>query len=286
MRVDNILGKLMAITRGIHLMVPSSYERMDAFNSGGGTSMGLRQVTWWVTHKAIVETRELAGMIRKIDREYAEASVAAIQLEIDRVLKANLDDSDLFDLRRVTRGASTLFDAIAADDKRGVARNLWNKILSAVKDLQPRWLVLYPLRGVVADSVDAAYSSADESLQRRAITACQFIHHAIMADGFERFVHYYIALDAMFGERYKVEENVKGALLRMFPNDPLWSYRADHLFDLRNELIHGGTSSLDKWKGLEAYIRHVKTSPLEDVGRAAMTALRNYFVSPPKFVTT
>lgn len=441
MRVDNILGKLMAITRGIHLMAPSSYERMDAFNSGGGTSMGLRQVTWWVTHKAIVETRELAGMIRKIDREYAEASVAAIQLEIDRVLRANLDDSDLFDLRRVTRGASTLFDAIAADDKRGIARKLWDKILSAVKDLQPRWLVLYPLRGVVADSVDvgfdglsvmaptdvdkwqgysshyprttrfypaegsperfsaptvwgmtlptadenrrftwliceakgtesgvirivadrmrtllallfaqwhpscadffviksvlgehrcslqfapagnrkqdaitpgtigrlmpslpldfvistadvvqirrwyAAYSSADESLQRRAITACQFIHHAIMADGFERFVHYYIALDAMFGERYKVEENVKGALLQMFPNDPLWSYRADHLFDLRNELIHGGTSSLDKWKGLEAYMRHVKTSPLEDVGRAAMTALRNYFVSPPKFVT-
>jgi hypothetical protein len=123
----------------------------------------------------------------------------------------------------------------------------------------------------------SAYQSADEERQRRAITASDYIHHAIMADGFERFIHYYISLDALFGERYKVEENIKSALLRMFPNDPKWVYRADRLFDLRNALIHGGTSSIDGWKDLTGYMRHVKSSPLEDVGLAAMTAIRTYF---------
>ena len=437
MKVDNILGKLIALTKGIHLMRPSEYERMDVF-----TPAGFRQVTLWLSHHAIVEVRELAAMIRDLDPEYAGASVAAIQLEVDRVVKANLLNSDLFDLRKITMKTSTLFDAVAADDKRAFARKLWEKILAAVKNLQPHWLVLYPLRGVVSASVDigfdglsvmapgdvdkwatyatkypqtanfnpaegsperfstptvwgiklptseasrqfswliceakgtdtgvshvvatrmrtllalvfaqwhpknadffvfksdlgehrhslkfacagnrsqdaiscgaigrlmpsfpidfsisannviqirrwyAEYSSADERLQRRAITASQYIHHAIMADGFERFIHYYIGLDALFGERNKVEENIKTALLQMFPNDPLWSYRADRLFDLRNELIHGGTTLLDGWRGREAYMRHVKTSPLEDVGRAAMTGLRDYFSNPPQFLAT
>ena len=437
MRPDNFLGKLIALTKGIHLMAPPSYECMEVF-----TPAGFRQVTLWRTHHAVLETRELAAMIRELDPEYAGASVAAIQLEVDRVLKANLFNRDLFDLRKITTKTSSLFDAVAADDKKGFARKLWDKILAAVKDLQPHWLVLYPLRGVIADSVDIGfeglsvmapndvekwatyatrypqttnfnpaegsperystptvwgiklptaeenrrfswliceakgtdsgvgrvaamrmrtflalvfaqwyphnadffvfksdlgehrhslqfasagnrsqdaiscgpigrlmpsfpidfgisadnviqirrwygeYNSADQLLQRRAITASQYIHHAIMADGFERFIHYYIALDAMFGERNKVEDNIKAALLQMFPNDPLWIYRADRLFDLRNELIHGGTSLVDGWKGLEAYMRHTKTSPLEDVGRAAMTALRNYFSNPPQFLTT
>jgi hypothetical protein len=114
-------------------------------------------------------------------------------------------------------------------------------------------------------------------MQRRAITASHYIHHAIMANGLERFLHYYISLDAMFGERYKVEESIKKALMKMFPNDQAWEYRADRLFDLRNALVHGGTSTIDGWKDLKAYMRHVKTSPVEDVGCAAMTGLRTYF---------
>jgi hypothetical protein len=49
--------------------------------------------------------------------------------------------------------------------------------------------------------------------------------------------------------------------------------------------VHGGTSSIDGWKDLDAYMRHVKTSPFEDVANAAMTALRTYFINPPQFLT-
>ncbi len=427
MKLDNIFGKLIAITRGIYLFAPPSYSRIDVF-----TPPNCRQIQWWYSNSAISETRELAEMIRQLREDHANTNVPAIHLEIDRVLKAHFLNRDLFDLRKINKSKFSLFDAAVGNAKE-FASNLWDKILAAVDELQPTWLILYPLRGVVSQShkigfdglsvmapgdndkwqgygssyprttsfnpaegsperfsvptvwgielptartgrpftwlickakgtkssvtriaadrmrtflallfarwhpssadffifksdlgehrcsiqfapagnrdedsiscgnigrlmpsfpIDfsiseqsiihirrwlSACGSADEEKRRRAITASHYIHHAIMADSFERFIYYYISLDAMFGERYKVEESIKNALLRMFPNDPNWVYRADRLFDLRNALIHGGTSSIDGWKDLKAYIRHVKTSPMADVALAAMTALRTYF---------
>jgi len=426
MNTDHIASKIIAITRGIHVRVPPKYERTDVF------SVGSHQFSWWLTRQAIAETREVAEMIRGLEPEFAYASSAAIQQEIDRVLRATLLDGSLFDQRKISTGKSSLFDAAVGNAKE-FASELLEKILDAIRELQPTWLILYPLRGVVSQSHEvgfdglsvmaptdantwqgyasryprttsfnpaegsperfsaptvwgiesptartnrpftwlicevkgtksgviriaanrmrmflallfarwhptsadffiiksdlgehrcslqfaptgnrdqdaiscgtigrlmpslpidfriseqsivhikrwySAYQSADEEKQRRANTASHYVHHAIMADGFERFIHYYISLDALFGERYKVEENIKSALLRMFSNDPKWVYRADRLFDLRNALIHGGTSSMDGWKDLTGYMRHVKSSPLEDVGLAAMTAIRTYF---------
>lgn len=427
MKLDNIFGKLIAITRGIYLFAPPSYSRIDVF-----TPPRCRQIQWWFSNSAISETRELAEMIRQLDADYETANVPAIHLEIDRVLKENFLNRDLFDLRKINTSKPSLFDA-AVGNAKDFASKLCDKILAAVNQLQPTWLILYPLRGVISQSHEVGFDglsvmapedaqkwqsyeeryprttsfnpaegsperfsapsvwgiesptarpgrpytwlicevkgtesgvtriaadrmrtflallfarwhpssadffviksdlgehrcslqfappgnrnenaiscgsigrlmpslpidfriveqsilhirdwysehySADEERQRRSITASHYVHRAIMADGFERFIHYYISLDALFGERYKVEESIKNALLRMFPNDPNWTYRADRLFDLRNALTHGGTSSIDGWKDLKAYIRHVKTSPLADVGLAAMTALRTYF---------
>ena len=426
MNTDHIEGKIIAITRGIHLRIPPAHDRVDVF------SVGSHQFSWWLTHQAIAETREVAEMIRELEPEFAHASTAAIQLEIDRVLKTVFLDRTLFDLRKISTEKTSLFDAGVGNAKE-FANKIWDKILVAISELQPTWLMLYPLRGVVSQSHEvgfdglsvmaptdvnkwqgyasryprttsfnpaegsperfsaptiwgiesptartnrpftwlicevkgtksgvtriagdrmrtflallfaswhptsadffiiksdlsehrcslqfaatnnqyedaiscgtigrlmpslpidfriseqsivkikhwySAYHSAIEERQRRASTASHYVHHAIMADGFERFIHYYISLDALFGERYKVEESIKSAVLRMFPNDPKWVYRADRLFDLRNALIHGGTSSIDGWKDLKGYMRHVKSSPLEDVGLAAMTAIRTYF---------
>lgn len=81
MNRDHIEGKIIAITRGIHLRIPPAHERMDVF------TIGSHQLSWWLTHQAIAETREVAEMIRELDPEFAHASNAAIRLEIDHVLR-------------------------------------------------------------------------------------------------------------------------------------------------------------------------------------------------------
>jgi hypothetical protein len=90
MNTDHIASKIIAITRGIHLRVPPAYERTDVF------TIGSQQFSWWLTHHAIAETREVAEMIRGLEPEFAHANSAAIQLEIDRVLRATFLDGTLF----------------------------------------------------------------------------------------------------------------------------------------------------------------------------------------------
>lgn len=434
-----ILSKLLSITKGVHIIQPNESARMDVFFFD--TARGRRQITWWITWDAVRETQEFAKMTAAFDPQLADADRPSIQLEIDKVLKENFFNEELFNVRDILLGkCPTLFAASATANKQEFAENLWSKIHQALSNLMPSWLVLYPLRGVKSASFDIEFDglsllapdddakwqryatqyprttsfnpsegspegisaptiwniksptadenrlftwliceakgtrqgvkrvaadrmrtflavlfshwhessgdffviksdlgehryafqfasagdrdensiasgsvgrlmpslpldftvsasniaqvkdwyarlySAHEELRRRAITASHFIHHAVMADGMERVLHYYIALDALFGERGKVEGNIKKGIEQLFPNDPTWVYRADHLFDLRNALVHGGTSSVGGWEHLEAYMRHVKTSPLEDVSKAATTALRTYLVNPPQFL--
>ena len=84
-------------------------------------------------------------------------------------------------------------------------------------------------------------------------------------------------LDALFGEIGKVEETIIDGIKRTFLGDSRWVERAEMLFDLRSELVHGGSSLIDDWKDLDHYRRHFRSHPLKDVEIAAMTALQSYF---------
>jgi len=118
--------------------------------------------------------------------------------------------------------------------------------------------------------------SSPDSVQKRATTASHFIHYGIIHDNLERFLHFFFALDALFGKRGDVERLIIDGVKRTFPIDTTWEKRVEKLFDLRSELVHGGSSEIIDWEGLESYRRHFKSEPLEDVKTAAMTALRTY----------
>ena len=120
-------------------------------------------------------------------------------------------------------------------------------------------------------------SNASEPATQRATTAAHCVHYGIIHDGLESFIHYFIALDALFGERHKVEKNIRTGITKIFPSKTDWGDRADKLFELRNDLIHGGISSIKRWDGLEHYQRCFKSHPIQDIQNAAMTALRDYF---------
>jgi hypothetical protein len=119
-------------------------------------------------------------------------------------------------------------------------------------------------------------ASSPDSVKKRATTASHFIHYGIIHDDLERFLHFFFALDALFGERGDVERLIIDGVKQTFPIDTTWEKRVKKLFNLRSELVHGGSSEIIDWEGLESYRRHFKSEPLEDVKTAAMTALRTY----------
>ena len=105
--------------------------------------------------------------------------------------------------------------------------------------------------------------------------ASQFIHYGIIASGLERFIHFFISLDSLFGERHMVEAKITEGVLNTFPNESIWNYKIKKLFDLRSELVHGSCSSIFEWKEFDAYRKHTKSHPSSDVVLAAITAFKH-----------
>jgi hypothetical protein len=80
--------------------------------------------------------------------------------------------------------------------------------------------------------------------------------------------------------RGDVERAITTGIRQTFDGDHTWHLRAKKLMRLRNELLHGGSSSIDNWNQLGFYLRHFRSDPLRDVGVAAMTALTRFFDLP------
>jgi hypothetical protein len=135
---------------------------------------------------------------------------------------------------------------------------------------------------VTADHVEACrrwYArqiTAAPDLQKRAFVASQFVHYAVVADDIEKFIHFFIALDALFGVRGNVEKTIAEGIERTFVGDAIWGQRAHRLFTLRNELLHGGSSRIAAWAGYDDYEKHFGSEPSDDVALAALTAIRRY----------
>lgn len=124
----------------------------------------------------------------------------------------------------------------------------------------------------VKDWYDRFQSSPNE-IQKRCVAASQFLNYGAVAGELERFIHFFISLDALFGVRGHVEKTITHGLKQLYQSEPEWEYRASRLFDLRSTLVHGGCASIDEWDGLERYRRHTDSHPLKDVTDAAMKAL-------------
>lgn len=123
-------------------------------------------------------------------------------------------------------------------------------------------------------------ANASEERQKRATTASHFIHYAIMADGLVRFIHFFVALDALFGVRGDVEYTIRDGIAGAFDHDATWQQRARKLLRLRNELLHGGSSAIADWKDLTWYSKQFRSDPLRDIATAAMTALVRFWALP------
>jgi hypothetical protein len=126
-------------------------------------------------------------------------------------------------------------------------------------------------------------------IQKRCTAAAHFLNYGLVSGELERFIHFFISLDALFGVRNNVEKTITRALLDLYQTEPVWEYRASRLFDLRSTLVHGGCTSIEEWNGFESYRQHTNSEPSRDVTNAAIKALRLsphllHLMSPPPAV--
>lgn len=110
----------------------------------------------------------------------------------------------------------------------------------------------------------------------RASKGAQFIQYGITRETeLDKFLHYFISLDALFGVDGKVEESIIEGVSNT--NMRVNKEKIKRIYKLRSDLIHGGSSYINDWKGIIGYRNHFKSYPLRDVQEIALKSLVNYF---------
>lgn len=113
-----------------------------------------------------------------------------------------------------------------------------------------------------------------DAAQRIGNALC-FVNLAMGSDDIAYYLHYFIALDALFGVRGKVEESIVEGVRRVSAL-PAAADKAAWLFDLRNELVHGGSRNVHEWPRYPDYLRHFDSEPERDIEAIALDCLRRY----------
>jgi len=117
-------------------------------------------------------------------------------------------------------------------------------------------------------------SSPSES-RLRATMAARWVNHAASSRDPGKFLFFFFALDALFGERFQVETKIVDGVAAIM--SAIWGQKCEWLFDLRSELVHGGAVSIDDWIRADPYRDHFQSKPAEDIETLAATCLMEFF---------
>lgn len=109
-----------------------------------------------------------------------------------------------------------------------------------------------------------ALSRCDEPHQSRIEKASHFLNRGMNSEDIEAYINYFVALDALFGVRGSVEASILEGV-RSLGIDPSFGEKAAWLFDLRNEIVHGGSRYISEWPRYSRYVQHFRSKPMADV---------------------
>jgi hypothetical protein len=117
---------------------------------------------------------------------------------------------------------------------------------------------------------DSAACSAD--FKQRLDKATYFVNRGMNAEDIEDYINHFVALDALFGEGGSVEASILSGIQKLALGQEQ-EEKVRWLFDLRNELVHGGSRYITEWPKYHRYVSHFKTKPLADIGQIARWAI-------------
>lgn len=99
-----------------------------------------------------------------------------------------------------------------------------------------------------------------------------FLNRGMNSDDIEAYINYFVTLDALFGERGSVEASILAGV-RALDINPAYIEKASWLFDLRNEIVHGGSRYITEWPRYTRYTQHFRSKPMADVQSLAQLAV-------------
>lgn len=117
-----------------------------------------------------------------------------------------------------------------------------------------------------------AVATTTEEVRSRAEKGAHYFNRGMNSDDIEAFINFFISLDAIFGERGSVETSIVAGVTALGA-DAKDLEKTRWLFELRSELVHGGSRYIAEWSKYVRYRNHFRSEPAGDVQRIARTAL-------------
>lgn len=102
--------------------------------------------------------------------------------------------------------------------------------------------------------------------------AAHFLNLGMNSDDTEAYINYFITLDALFGLRGSVEASIKSGLATLGFSAGMIE-KAHWLFELRSELVHGGSRYIEEWPNYSRYRKHFRTTPMRDIQTLAQLSV-------------
>lgn len=97
-----------------------------------------------------------------------------------------------------------------------------------------------------------------------------FLNLGLCNTGTSSFIYFFIALDALFGKRSSVGKSITEGVLKYAPAS---APCIEKLYELRNELVHGGTASVAQWHGGDDFQDEFGCTPDSAVRQIALRCL-------------
>lgn len=164
---------------------------------------------------------------------------------------------------------------VSAQFSHKESENITGHIVSHIGEILPNYIKDYTINIEVISQLEKwykSYSNLNSENKNRLEKSAHFINHGMNSEGIESFINYFIALDALFGRRGDVERLILEGVMES-TMDNVWEHKAKWLFELRSELVHGGSRYVAEWEKYEQYQKHFKTKPENDVEKLAFICL-------------
>lgn len=109
--------------------------------------------------------------------------------------------------------------------------------------------------------------------QKNRVEKCShFINRGMNSNDIDSYIHYFVALDALYGKAGSVSRSIVEGVSSL-PRAEDWNEKISWLFELRNELVHGGSRYIEEWPKHMKYYRHFSSEPARDIEALALHAL-------------
>ncbi len=119
-------------------------------------------------------------------------------------------------------------------------------------------------------------SKKNDEIKNRVFVATNYINHAMNGlNENDIFLNYYISLDALFGIKHQVGKSIERGI-NFIINDEILKSKSKYLYELRNDLVHGGIRYIEEWDKYEKYYNEFKSDILTDIEKLAFECLNKY----------